>query len=100
MGASPLKQVRVWVGNSGRRNEGVKIPLIGWEGNVYRKDARCWVRFGVKIPNLNRVKFPVGFCGSREPVFIVPVPEGRLRVAQDAVLGTMHITTKSPARDG
>ena len=27
------------------------------------------------------------------------VPEGRLRVAQDAVLGTMHITTKSPARD-
>ena len=28
------------------------------------------------------------------------VPEGRLKVAQDAVLGTMHITTKSPARDG
>ena len=34
------------------------------------------------------------------PPFTDLVPEGRLRVAQDAVLGTMHITTKSPARDG
>jgi hypothetical protein len=34
------------------------------------------------------------------PPFGDLVPEGRLRVAQDVVLGTMHKATKSPARDG
>src|ERR1700677_2121460 len=46
------------MGDSGRRKERIKIPLIGWEGKDYRKDVRSKGPIGKEIPKLEQVKFP------------------------------------------
>src|ERR1700678_2349477 len=46
------------MGDSGRRKERIKIPLIGWEGEDCRKDVRSWGSISGGIPEVEQVKFP------------------------------------------
>jgi hypothetical protein len=52
---SPVSRT-VLDGDSGRRKERIKIPLIGWEDEAREKDARSRGRFPAKFPKLSRVK--------------------------------------------
>src|ERR1700689_1561647 len=49
------------MGDSGRRKERNKIPLIGWEGTAGEKDARFGRRLRVSFRKLSRVKLKAGF---------------------------------------
>jgi hypothetical protein len=45
------------MGDSGRRKERIKIPLIGWEVKTCEKDARPGGLFPDEFRKLSRVKF-------------------------------------------
>src|ERR1700733_3825015 len=49
------------MGDSGRRKERIKIPLIGCGGRAGEKDARSGGRLRVKFPKLSRVKLKAVF---------------------------------------
>jgi len=49
------------MGDSGRRKERIKIPLMGWEGTAGEKDARARGAIGGEFLKLNRVKLKAVF---------------------------------------
>ena len=42
------------MGDSGRRKERIKIPLIGWEGTAGEKDARSKGLIAGEIPDVEQ----------------------------------------------
>jgi hypothetical protein len=58
---SPVSRTVKQMGDSGRRKERIKIPLIGWEGTPGEKDARSRGSIAGEFPKLNRVKLKAVF---------------------------------------
>jgi hypothetical protein len=54
---SPVSRTVMQMGDSGRRKERIKIPLIGWEVKACEKDARPGGLFPDEFRKLSRVKF-------------------------------------------
>ena len=56
------------MGDSGRREERVKIPLTGWEGQGCRKDVRFRRAISGNILEVEEVKLPSRFLRERAEV--------------------------------
>jgi hypothetical protein len=88
------------MGDSGRRKERIKIPLIGWEGRDCRKDVRFRGLISDEIPKLEQVKFPGLFlrdglrtaASGRSP----GLHPGKLSAAPAGLIDTGHIYPGRP----